>query len=158
TIMGLLLHASATMPDGGGLLIETGTVALRAALPYTMLALTYTGLEPDPDRLFEPSSMEEDGMALSMIHAIVTEHGGYLSAHPTECGGSRLEALSPGLTGAVAAKAQLPRPELTGAATVLYVDPRDHMRLELHNFFEKNGYNLLEAADRDEAIAISQMH
>lgn len=158
TIMGLVLHGSATMPDGGRLLIETGTVELQSGVPYTMLAVTYTGHEPDPERLFEPSSMEEEGVALPMIHAIVTEHGGYLSAQPTESGGCRFEALFPALTSAVTVQPQLPRPALAGAPAILYVDPRDHIRVQLHNFFEANGYNLLEAADRDEALAISQMH
>jgi DNA-binding response OmpR family regulator len=47
---------------------------------------------------------------------------------------------------------------LGGAPSILLVDPRDHVRLQLHNFFEANGYNLLEAADFDEAAAIAQMH
>jgi PAS domain S-box-containing protein len=159
-LMGLALHASATMPDGGRLLIETGTVDIPpapGAIPYTMLAMTYTGHENDPEKLFEPASMEEQGVALSMIHAIVTEHAGYISAQPTESGGGRFEALFPALR-SLALQAPVTRPSMAGAPAILYVDPRDHVRIQLHNFFETHGYNLLEAADREEALAIAQIH
>ncbi len=161
TVIGLVLHASAAMPEGGRMLIETGNAEIPIATGptvHTMFAVTYTGQESDPENLFEPASMEEEGVALSMIHAIVTEHGGYISAQTLESGGTRIEAFFPSLTAAVAVQQpQLPRPAL-GAPTILFVDPRDQVRLQIHNFFEVNGYNLLEAADCEEALAIAQMH
>ena len=55
-----------------------------------------------------------------------------------------------------------PSPELAtsglGAPAILLVDERDRVRLQLHNFFEANGYDLLEAADREEAVVIAQIH
>ena len=56
------------------------------------------------------------------------------------------------------AKPILPRPETGGAPAILLIDERDQIRLQLHNFFEANGYNLLEAADSAEALAISEVH
>ena len=51
---------------------------------------------------------------------------------------------------------------LTGAsgalATVLLVEPNEAVRAELHNFFEASGYNLIEAHDAEEAIALGEMH
>ena len=53
----------------------------------------------------------------------------------------------------------LPRPGAAGRPpSILLVDYRDCVRLQLHNFFETNGYNLLEAADAGEALALGQVH
>ncbi|MBZ5604619.1 MAG: response regulator [Acidobacteriia bacterium] len=158
-LMGLVMHASATMPEGGRLLIETAAVDMPLGEgdgAHTLLAITHTGNEPCAEKLFEPVSMEEEGVALSMIHAIVTEHGGYISAQSMEAGGCRFEALFPAMA-AAGALAKLPRPA-GDAPTVLLVEPRDHVRLQIHNYFEAHGYNLLEAADAAEAAAVAEVH
>jgi CheY-like chemotaxis protein len=60
----------------------------------------------------------------------------------------------------VSDQALLPNtPETPGVAlTILLVDGRSPVRAELHNFFEAAGYNLLEAADAGEAVALGEMH
>ena len=50
------------------------------------------------------------------------------------------------------------RIRLRHARAILLVEDRDRIRLRLHNFFEASGYNLLEAADAAEALAVAQMH
>ena len=145
-LMSLALHACARMPEGGRLLIETGNAELPShgrMVRHAMLAVTYTGQEPEPEPLFEPSSTGEDGLALSIVHAIVSEHGGYISAQATAGGGCRFEMLLPAVIG----QPLLPRPAGADARSILLVDDRDRVRLQIHNFFEANGYNLLEAAD-----------
>jgi two-component system, cell cycle sensor histidine kinase and response regulator CckA len=157
TLMSLVLHGVARMPEGGRLLIETGNAELPShgkLVSHAMLAVSYTGFEPEPERLFEPSSTGEEGLALSIVHAIVTEHGGYISAQITEGGGCRLEMLLPAIVG----PPLVLRPAGAEARSILLVDDRDRVRLQLHNFFEANGYNLLEAADAGEAAAIGQVH
>jgi CheY-like chemotaxis protein len=42
--------------------------------------------------------------------------------------------------------------------TLLLIEPRESVRTQLHNFFETAGYNLLEAADADEARALLDLH
>jgi two-component system, cell cycle sensor histidine kinase and response regulator CckA len=160
-LMSLVLHACARMPSGGRLLIETRSAEAPVEgrmVSHAMLAVTYTGQEPEPDHLFEPlfepRSAAEEGMALSMVHAIVTEHGGYISAQRTETGGCRFELLFPSTGGA----ALLPQPAESEAPSILLIEERERLCSQLHNFFEAHGYNLLEAADQDEALAIGQMH
>jgi len=156
-LMSLVLHACSKMPDGGRLLIETRTADVPTEgrlTAHAMLAMTHTGEEPEPDRLFEPWSAGEEGMALSMVHAIVTEHGGYVSAQKTAAGGCRFEMLLPATVGTA-----LPlRPNENQAPSILLVEERDLVRSQLHNFFEANGYNLLEASDAGEALAVGQVH
>lgn len=156
-LMSLVLHGCARMPEGGRLTIETGNAELPShgrLASHAMLAVTYTGHEPEPERLFEPFSTGEEGTSLSIVHAIVTEHGGYITAQATEGGGCRFEVLLP----AVIVPPLPVRLAEAEARSILLVDDRDRVRLQLHNFFEANGYNLLEAADDGEAAAIGQVH
>jgi hypothetical protein len=155
-VMSLVLHACMMMPEGGRLLIETGNTDLPrfdSVASYATLNISHSGLEPDLDKLFEPASIAEDGLALAMVHGIVTEHSGYISAQPAGSG-YRFEMLLP-------VAAELLLSESTGpvyVATVLLVDYRDRVRSQLHNFFEAAGYNLLEAVDEQEALALGEVH
>jgi two-component system, cell cycle sensor histidine kinase and response regulator CckA len=156
-IMNLVLHACAVMPEGGQLLIETGNAELPrldVLAGYVVLNISHTGKEADLEKLFEPSSIAEDGLALAMVHAMVAEHGGYISAQPVS-GGCRFEILLP-------QAAEMPPPESIaaprGVPSILLVDYRERVRTQLHNFFEAAGYNLLEAVDDQEALALGEVH
>lgn len=156
-LMTLVIHACATMNGAGRLLIETGNIEVPSnghMAAHSMLALSYTGQEEDPESLFDPSATGDDSLALSIVHGIVAESGGFLSAQATAGGGSRLEMLLPRHEGA----ALLPQRASGEAPSILLVEDRANVREQLHNFFEANGYNLLETADRAEAAAVAQMH
>ena len=74
--MNLVLHACALMPEGGQLLIETGSTDLPrfdSIASYVTLNIAHTGQEPDLEKLFEPSSIADDGLALAMVHGIIAE-------------------------------------------------------------------------------------
>lgn len=156
-IMSLVLHACAQMPEKGRIQIETGNSdlpRLNSTIPYVVLSITHTGDEPDIEKLFEPASIAEDGLALAMVHGIVTEHGGYISAQLLSHG-CRFEMLLPRAVDTLL-------PAASGDArpvpTVLLVDYRERVRAQLHNFFEAEGYNLLEAVDDQEALALGEVH
>jgi PAS domain S-box-containing protein len=154
-VMSLVMHACAAMPARGRLLIETGNteVPLHGRMTsYVVLAVTHSGLEADIDKLFEPAAGGEDGLGLSIAHSIVTEHGGLLSVQPTSDDGWRFEALLPRSITTVLP----PRP--IGAPSILLIEERDPVRAQLHNFFEANGYNLIEASNAAEAIALAEVH
>ena len=141
----------------GRLLIETANLEIPSQghmHNYVMLAISYTGHEHEPEKLFEPAAAGEESLSLSMVHAIVAEHGGLISAQATAGGGTRFEMLLPHHEGA----ALVPRPAEGATPAILLVEGREQVRLQLHNFFEANGYNLLEAADASEAAAIAEMH
>ena len=161
-VMNLVMHACASMPEQGRLLIETGNaeVPVHGRMnSYVMLAVTHSGPEADLDKLFEPAAGVGDSLGLSIAHNIVTEHGGLLSVQPTAGEGCRFEALLPRWI----APELLPRPESSladpaGAPSILLIEERERVRAQLHNFFEANGYNLIEASDADEAIALGEAH
>jgi two-component system cell cycle sensor histidine kinase/response regulator CckA len=155
-VMSMVIHSCARMTQGGRLLIETGETEIQLsgrAVNYVLLAITHTGAEPNLDGLFEPLTAAEEEIALSTVHAVISEHGGYLSARATPGGGCRFELLLPRWT----SPTLLPRPEGQEAASILLVEPRENVREQLHNFFEAQGFNLLEAADAVEALALAGM-
>ncbi len=163
TVMNLVTHACSTIAkqgrEGGQILIETNYVELPHASrseAYALLAVTYSGLEPDIECLFDPAPTADSGLELAMVHSVASECGGYVSARSGPNRGSCIELLLP----RVSDQALLPETQETAgaAATVLLVDGRSPVRAELHNFFEAAGYNLLEAADAREAVAIGEMH
>jgi PAS domain S-box-containing protein len=157
-IMNLVLHACASVPEGGRLLLQTGRTEAPqhgALASFAAFRLTYAATEPDPDHLFDPAGGGEDGLALSLSHSIVAEHAGYLTAHAVQ-EGTRIELLLPRVN------EESLRPEPAAGAgqarTILLVDARNRVRAQLHKFFESAGYNFLEASDREEASALGQVH
>ncbi len=156
-IMNLVLHACALMPEGGQLFLETANTNLPrfdSVASYVALNIVHTGQEPDLEKMFEPSSIAEDGLALAMIHGTVAEHGGYISAQ-LETRGCRFEVLLPRVQERLLAEGI---PEPARIPSLLLVDYRERVRAQLHNYFEAAGYNLLEAVDDQEALALGEVH
>jgi len=154
--MNLVMHACAVMGSKGRLLIETGITEMpagRKTAPFAMLALTHSGFEAEPEKLFEPTSTGDEALALSLVHSIVSEHGGYVSAQASASGGCRFEMLLPNWS----EPAKQSHDASGQAPAILLVDPRERIRAQLHNYFESNGFNLLEAGDADEAMALGHV-
>jgi CheY-like chemotaxis protein len=125
---------------------------------YVVMAVEYTATEPDPENLFDPAGAGEGGLALSVAHSIAAEHGGYLSARATS-EGTRIEMLIPRVQEDLLPAPAIHAGQAAGQApTILLLDYRERVRAQLHNFFESAGYNLLEASDRGEAVALGEMH
>jgi PAS domain S-box-containing protein len=161
-IMNLVVHACAAMPGRGRLLIETGNaeIPVQGRLnSYVMVAVAYSSPEADLEKIFEPATGAEDSLGLSIAHNIVTEHGGLLSVQSDGDQGTRFEALLPSwIAPALLPLPESSRPTAVGAPSVLLIDDRERVRAQLHNYFEANGYNLIEASDADEAVALGEVH
>jgi hypothetical protein len=158
-ILNVVMHACAAMPNGGKLRVESG----RAEAPrqgrisvFTMVRVSYTAAEADLQRLLDPAGVEESGLALPVAHSIVTEHDGYLAVRALE-DGTCIEILLPSLSDELAEPVDMMQLACE-APVVLLVDYRDRVRAQLHNFFESAGYNLMEASNREEAVALAAVH
>jgi two-component system, cell cycle sensor histidine kinase and response regulator CckA len=160
-ILNLVSHVCDVMPEGGQLLIDTARVDLPRNAhtePYVLLALTYSATEPDIERLFDPASAGGSGLALAQVHWLAAECGGYVSARSSPNGGSRIELLLPRVAEQAALAGAAGESPASQPAAILLVEPRESVRLELHNFFETAGYNLIEASDVEEAVALGEVH
>ena len=173
-LMNLTMHAGRMSAAGGELRIETGTPDMKpgidtslsgeaspAGLPiglgssstgYVRLAFSYTPAT-ESDAPFDPIPQDDESMALSVAHNIVTEHNGFFSVRRSP--GTRcLEVLLPRWVEESEAAGAILTPSQT--RTVLLIEPRELVRSELHKFFEANGLNLIEAADSNEALALAE--
>jgi len=164
-ILGLVAHACRMTPEGGHVLIDTAHVELPHTgrpVSYVVLGITYNGMEPEIDRLFDPASTEVSSIALAQVHWLAAECGGYVSARSIRSdsgGGTRIELLLPRLSDqALITGGTTELANTLEAVTILLVEHNEAARAELHNFFEAAGHNLIEASDTQDAIALGEMH
>lgn len=164
-LVSLTTHAAGRSVKGGEIRIETGPAEAGldgAPGGYMRIAVSYALAAVEADPCFDPASVEDESLALSVAYNIASEHNGFFSAqhignsagNGAADGSCCLEVLLPRWTEPKRADATAP-PALTH--TILLVEPREIVRAELHKFFEAHGLDLLEAADAGEAIALAEV-
>jgi CheY-like chemotaxis protein len=159
------------MPSGGELRVESSTLEIEAESPagrlhrpgtYVRLVVSDTGEGMDQAtlcRIFEPLFTTKaagfgTGLGLSIVHSIIVQSGGSISARSEVGKGTSFEILFPCVgtfqgPGDTAGKEQ-PAAENPGP-TVLLVEDEDSVRRLMHKFLEREGYQLLEARNAQEA-------
>jgi hypothetical protein len=161
----LALHARDAMPDGGELRIETSILDLDAGDPasrqhrarwYVRLRFTDSGPGVDAAALaaiFEPSFPVHSGTAggrfgLSIVHRIVAQGGGRITAASENGTGTSLEILWPciGTHQDVAG--------LVGRS-VLLVEEEDALRRSMRCCLEQDGYQVLETKSAEAAQLVA---
>jgi two-component system, cell cycle sensor histidine kinase and response regulator CckA len=168
-IMNLAVHCCESMPEGGQLELNTSRANLPGCGNFAKLSIRYapkTGSSADrgtevlqqdldPEKLFEPLLLTEEHNGLAIALKIASNHDGYLEAHRSSGNSVEIDALIPQW---IEPQPVPVTPEMRGGPVVLLVDPREIVRAQVHNYFESNGYNLLEASDVNEAITLAEIH
>jgi two-component system cell cycle sensor histidine kinase/response regulator CckA len=165
-IMNLVVNARDAMPSGGRLTIETSNVGQTV-----MLAVGDTGSGMDDEtraRLFEPYFTTKEpgrgsGLGLATVYDVVTQCGGQISVTSDAGAGSTFkiylprasETTAPAETPAAPAMPAAPVPEVR---TVLVVENEREVRDLIREILQLQNYVVLEAGDRDEALAFSEHH
>jgi len=165
-IMNLVVNARDAMPSGGRLTIETSNVGQTV-----MLAVGDTGSGMDDEtraRLFEPYFTTKEpgrgsGLGLATVYDVVTQCGGQISVTSDAGAGSTFkiylprvpETTAPAETPAAPAMPAVPVPEVR---TVLVVENEREVRDLIREILQLQNYVVLEAGDRDEALAFSEQH
>lgn len=164
-LLALAIHARDAMPSAGELRIESSTweinpespaARLYRPGPYVRLRVAHTGEGMDPatlSHIFEPSFSAQKpgsgtGLALPIVHSIVVQSGGYITARSEIGHGASFEILLP-CVGTFHG--------LGDAPTVLLVEDEDSLRCLMHKFLERGGYQILEARNAEEAAAIAKV-
>jgi CheY-like chemotaxis protein len=165
-IMNLVVNARDAMPSGGRLTIETSNVGQTV-----MLAVGDTGSGMDDEtraRLFEPYFTTKEpgrgsGLGLATVYDVVTQCGGQISVTSDAGAGSTFkiylprvsETTAPAETPGAPAMPAAPVPEVR---TVLVVENEREVRDLIREILQLQNYVVLEAGDRDEALAFSEQH
>ncbi len=164
-IMNLVVNARDAMPSGGRLTIETSNVGQAV-----MLAVGDTGCGMDDEtraRLFEPYFTTKEpgrgsGLGLATVYDVVTQCGGQISVTSDAGAGSTFKIYLPRVPeGGSAAETPAPPPvpaAATEGKTVLVVENEREVRDLIREILQLQNYVVLEAGDRDEALALSEQH
>jgi PAS domain S-box-containing protein len=172
-ILNLALNARDAMPDGGKLIIETGSVVLDENYArmhsdvrpgrYAMIAVSDTGTGIPAailDKVFNPFFTSKGpgkgtGLGLSMVYGFVKQSAGHIMIYSEEGHGTTIKMYLPPATGTLPAVEPTLTPAVEGGhETILVVEDdrlvRDYVLAQLHSL----GYVTLDAANGTEALAI----
>ena len=179
-VMNLATNGRDAMPDGGVLVIQTSNVIFtehdveqrREIQPgaYVRLAVTDTGVGFDPkitDSLFEPffttkAKGKGTGLGLATVYGVVKQSTGYIYASSEPGHGATFEVFLPAVAPAqntrdsrVANVNQTHGLFLSGEGTILLVEDEEPLRAMASSVLEEAGYTVLQAADGEEALQVS---
>ncbi|MCK1638579.1 PAS domain S-box protein [Bradyrhizobium sp. 157] len=172
-ILNLALNARDAMPDGGKLIIETGSVMLDDKYArihsdvrpgrYAMIAVSDTGTGIPAamlDKVFNPFFTSKGpgkgtGLGLSMVYGFIKQSAGHIMIYSEEGHGTTIKMYLPPATGALPAIEATLAPAVEGGhETILVVEDdklvRDYVLAQLHSL----GYVTLDAANATEALAL----
>lgn len=171
-ILNLSLNARDAMPNGGKLILETGSAFLDDTYAnmndvrpgrYALIAVSDTGTGIPAgilDKVFNPFFTSKGpgkgtGLGLSMVYGFVKQSAGHIKLYSEEGHGTTIKMYLPPGTGAlVASEASSALAVQGGHETILVVEDdklvRDYVLTQLHSL----GYVTLDAANAAEALAI----
>ena len=170
-LVNLAVNARDAMPQGGKLVIHTGSTSIDEAAsqgqmppgPYVALKVsdTGTGIPEDVlDRVFEPffttkTKGEGTGLGLATVYGIITQAGGHVRIYSEPGLGTSLTALLPVTDQDMAPAAPPPaEPQHGHGQTVLVVEDEPAMREVTRRILDRNGYRVVAAASGDEALGV----
>ena len=177
-IMNLAVNARDAMLHGGKLTIETRNVLVDDEYarkhiavtpgPFVMLAMSDSGCGIDAQtqsRIFEPFFTTKEvgkgtGLGLSTVYGIVTQSGGNIWVHSEVGLGTTFTIYLPCAQKNLQTykrEAEIER-TLQGTETVLIAEDEEVVRKLACQVLRMHGYQLLEAADGNEALLICESH
>ncbi len=172
-LMNLAINARDAMPDGGKLVIATGTRTAEPARgadagPYAMLTVTDSGAgiaADDMPHIFEPFFTtkgigEGTGLGLATVHGIVAQSRGVIWAESGVGVGTTFTVLLPLAEEPArppAASAAAPHDRVS-PATVLVVDDEDIIRSLMKRSLVAAGYEAILARNGREALEMLERH
>ena len=163
-VVNFVLNATDAMPDGGSVVIETGSARLAEGAPAWSLSVTDTGVGMDEEtrrRVFEPFFTTKPrgrgtGLGLAVVYGIVDRLGGTTTVRSRPGSGTTFRVVLPATDEAVSEIA--PGPELARrerlGGRVLVVDDEVSVGSLIRTALCDEGYEVSLATHPDEAIAL----
>ncbi|MGI9069268.1 MAG: PAS domain S-box protein [Pyrinomonadaceae bacterium] len=176
-LLNLIVNARDAMPGGGKLTIETANAVLSAdyALshgagggPYVMLAVSDTGCGMDSEveqHVFEPFFTTKvpgkgTGLGLATVYGIVKQSEGHIWLYSELGKGTSFKIYLPCVDELVADSTNADGKPLVpkGTETLLLVEDEDQVRQIVQAILEQQGYDVLPAANGEEALKLAELH
>jgi len=169
-IANLVINARDAMPDGGNIVIETGSASVDAnaqpaiGLPegrYATLSVSDEGIGMDEEtraRIFESFFTtkgvgEGTGLGLAMVYASIHKCGGEIWVYSEPGKGTTFKIYLPEAVGEPEEhEAASPSGEIDGSETVLLVEDNERVRALARRALSEHGYETIEAASPREAL------
>jgi len=175
-ILNLAVNARDAMPSVGKLTVETANAELDEAYArkhvsvkpgrYAMLSMSDTGVgmtSEVKDRVFEPfftTKGNGTGLGLSTVYGIVKQSGGNIWVYSEPGQGTTFKIYLPQVDESLKEEkkrdviGELPR----GNETVLVVEDEEEVLKLSVEILRRQGYNVLEASEGDDALRICEKH
>jgi two-component system cell cycle sensor histidine kinase/response regulator CckA len=131
---------------------------------------TGRGVPPELlDKIFEPffttkAVNEGTGMGLATVYGIVEQAGGHIAVSNLDGAGAAFRIFLPeaaeaelALIAPVEVKAKTPR-DVSGTGRILFVEDEAAVRLIAAKLLRQRGYDVIEAADGEEALLLAEEH
>jgi two-component system, cell cycle sensor histidine kinase and response regulator CckA len=173
-ILNLAMNARDAMPQGGRLTISTAGVQGQGQAPagsrpagkYALLRMADTGMGMDDhtrEHCFDPFFTTKDrgkgtGLGLATVYGIVSQSGGFIEVASAPGRGSTFDIYLPQVdppAGAAAGDIGAAG-DAQGSETILLVEDEVLVRNVARGALESLGYTVLEAANGQEALQVSQ--
>lgn len=177
-ILNLAINARDAMPDGGqftvrtyNLDVRTPSSAVPADLPagqYTVIEVNDTGFGMSPEvqqNIFEPFFTTKEigagtGLGLATVYGVVRQCEGFITVDSEEGRGTTFHIYLPSskqdsLTPPKLRRARQRTP-MVGTETILLVEDEAELRAPMAKLLQSKGYQVFEAANAEEALAISR--
>jgi CheY-like chemotaxis protein len=172
-LLNLALNARDAMPNGGKLILETGSTYLDENYAnlhgdvrpgrYALIAVSDTGIGIPAailDKVFNPFFTSKGpgkgtGLGLSMVYGFVKQSAGHIKIYSEEGHGTTIKMYLPPATGAaIASETSFVSAVQGGHEKILVVEDdklvRDYVLTQLHSL----GYATLDAANAAEALTL----
>jgi len=177
TVMNLCINARDAMARGGRLRLDANRLTVDAENlhlhpkgrtgPFACLTVTDEGCGMDEltlRRIFEPFFTTKEpgkgtGLGLATVQGIVTQHHGWLEVESALGQGTTFRVFLPAAEPpAMAPPEAVPSPAPGGTETILLVEDEDPMRRVAGLTLRRFGYEVLEAANGEEALQLWALH
>ncbi len=174
-VMNLAVNARDAMPTGGKLIVETQSCHVSEAAEssditpgsYVVIAMNDTGFGMNKETLehiFEPFFTTKEpgkgtGLGLATVYGIVKQSKGHVTVHSEPGIGTSFKIYLPSLDKSIPVATTRTLSEVPkGDGTVLLVEDETALRVLAAEFLKRLGYNVLQAGNGLEALAVADQH
>ena len=177
-ILNMGSNAADAMPEGGNLVLETQNVVIDEFYiqnnveantgHYVLLSISDTGIGISPETLehvYEPFFTTKGigkgtGLGLASVYGIVKSHGGFINCYSEAGKGTTFKIYLPAILQGYDLDDMPSRVESLkgGTETILIVDDEEHIRDLAAKMLSRFGYQVLIAANGEEALEISSIN